>query len=490
MSETGIALRRISSGRPAGDEEEGIASGPSTPGSSEMKLERRDTKLAQRFLRKGRRKVGVKESLVAIAFSSWLNLLLVFIPIAWVAHFNDKFSDTVTFILCFLSIVPLEKLFDYGGEQMAFYLGADLGDLLVVTLNNTVEATLAIILLKKCELKLLQSTILGVVLLHLLLIPGVAFVTGGARVMEQDLHPHLTQLNHTLLTIGVMTLLLPAAFFAALDRGILPTGADAAESVLDDTLRGVLLQMSRGLAVILLAVYVCSRIFLHNPPGKGNSELAEHKLAPLELKERAKEFEENDPEVNQWVCLGMLAVTIAIMAATAEWLVDSIDFLNGAGVQQEWFGLILLPMVSFSGDGFIAIIFFIRSCIQYLRGQPYPPATLANARPIDLSIQFIMFWMPFIVLLGWWSDRPMSLLFDLFEVALIISSCFIVNYVTADSKTNWAEGFAMLAFYVMIALCSWFYKGQEQLLYLVQCKSVEEVVAEVVSGVSLEVAAG
>lgn len=28
---------------------------------------------------------------------------------------------------------------------------------------------------------------------------------------------------------------------------------------------------------------------------------------------------------------------------------------------------------------------------------------------------------------------------DLFEVALLIGSCFLVNYVTADNKTNWAE---------------------------------------------------
>ena len=39
---------------------------------------------------------------------------------------------------------------------------------------------------------------------------------------------------------------------------------------------------------------------------------------------------------------------------------------------------------------------------------------------------------------------------DLFEVAVIIGSCFIVNYVTADSKTNWAEGVSMISFYVII----------------------------------------
>jgi len=481
-------VQRISHGRIV-DEEQGFTDSTSGTPDKEHNLVFGDSgrthSMGDRFLRKGKRKVGVVESLKAILFSSWLNLLLLFIPIAWVAHFgnaNDEpptktWNYSATFVLCFLSIIPLEKLFDYGGEQMALYLGADLGDLLVVTLNNTVEATLAIILLKKCELKLLQSTIIGVVLLHLLLIPGVAFVTGGARVLEQDLHPHLTQLNQTLLTIGVMTLLLPAAFFAALDRGgVITAASETTESFVNDANRGVFLQMSRGLALILLTVYICSRIFLHNPPGPGNSELAQHKLAPEALKERALEIDNEEPEVNQWVCIGMLIVTIGLMAATAEWLVDSIDFVEG-GIKKEWFGLILLPLVSFSGDGFLAIVFFLRSCVRYIRGQPSPPATLANARPIDLSIQFLMFWMPFIVLLGWWVGHPMSLLFDVFEVALVISSCFIVNYVTADAKTNWAEGYAMLAFYVMIALCSWFYSGQEEVTVLLQCTTVTEALA-------------
>lgn len=43
---------------------------------------------------------------------------------------------------------------------------------------------------------------LGVVILHLLLVPGTAFLAGGAQIWEQNLHPHTTQLNHSLLTIG------------------------------------------------------------------------------------------------------------------------------------------------------------------------------------------------------------------------------------------------------------------------------------------------
>lgn len=123
--------------------------------------------------------------------------------------------------------------------------------------------------------RLTRST--GVVILHLLLIPGTAFITGGARIWQQNLHPHLTQLNQTLLTIGyvalwcsllvvfilsyarVMALLLPAAFFAALDRGAeagLQAGANGAAALISDTTRDKFLRMSRGLAVMLLLVLV------------------------------------------------------------------------------------------------------------------------------------------------------------------------------------------------------------------------------------------
>ena len=38
--------------------------------------------------------------------------------------------------VCFFAIVPLARLLDFGGEQMLFYLGKDLGDLVKVTLSK------------------------------------------------------------------------------------------------------------------------------------------------------------------------------------------------------------------------------------------------------------------------------------------------------------------------------------------------------------------
>jgi Ca2+:H+ antiporter len=101
------------------------------------------------------------------------------------------------------------------------------------------------------RLRILQASVAGVVLLHLLLIPGTAFLTGGARILEQNLHAHPTQLNHSLLTIGVLSILVPTAFFSALDRGAL-----SAELV-NDMRRGEFLSMSRAAAIILLIICGC-----------------------------------------------------------------------------------------------------------------------------------------------------------------------------------------------------------------------------------------
>jgi hypothetical protein len=55
----------------------------------------------------------------------------------------------------------------------------------------------------------------------------------------------------------VMTLLIPAAFFTALDNGVSSTAAsEAGAALVSDTMREKFLKISRGLAFILIAVFV------------------------------------------------------------------------------------------------------------------------------------------------------------------------------------------------------------------------------------------
>ncbi|KAF9534981.1 hypothetical protein CPB83DRAFT_843278 [Crepidotus variabilis] len=440
-----------------------------------------------RWNRRGKKAIGLKESLYAIAFSSWLNMFFVFIPLSWMAHFEEASGDSslkwgakVSFCLCFCAILPLARLFHYGGEQMAIYLGKDMGDLVIVTLNNAVEATLAILLLVKCDLVLLKSTIIGVVILRLLLVPGTAFVIGGSRIIQQDLHPTLSQLNQSILTLGVLALALPAATFAAMDTPFSPVPGQLPVSAVSDETRDSLLSLSRGLAIILLIMYICSRIYLHNPPGEDDLTLGLHLAAnaPEELKHKVEHLRQKEPEVNQYILIVMLLACLALMATTCEWLIHSVEHIREAtNISEVFFGLILLPVVSYAADGTVAIVYYVRHYLKRIFNEPEPPATLAHSEAIEMSIQFVLFWMPFLILLAWWTGKPLTMLFDLFHVVLILGACFLVNYVTADAKTNWAEGMAMVTLYAMIVLCAWFYQGQPELNFMSQCTSVKQALA-------------
>jgi Ca2+:H+ antiporter len=63
----------------------------------------------------------VKEGLMAIVKSSWINPLVVFIPFGIASHF--VWSPTITFVLNFIAIVPLAKLLGFATEELALYTG-------------------------------------------------------------------------------------------------------------------------------------------------------------------------------------------------------------------------------------------------------------------------------------------------------------------------------------------------------------------------------
>ena len=58
---------------------------------------------------------------------------------------------------------------------------------------------------------------------------------------------------------------------------------------------------------------------MHNPPGEGNALTIPHD-APAALKHEEEHLREEDPLANPWACIILLVATIAIMAATAEFV--------------------------------------------------------------------------------------------------------------------------------------------------------------------------
>lgn len=87
---------------------------------------------------------------------------------------------------------------------------------------------------------------------------------------------------------------------------------------------------------------------------------------------------------------------------------------------------------------------------------------LALGVSLGSSIQIALFVTPFVVLLGWIMDKDMSLYFNLFETVSLFATAFVVNFLVLDGRSNYLEGSLLIAAYVIIAVCAFFYPNEAE----------------------------
>lgn len=201
---------------------------------------------------------GTWRSIRNVIFSNWLNVLLVFIPISWALHFavGDK-NDVAVFVTSFIAIIPLAALLGYTTETLALFTSQTIGGLLNATLGNAVELIVAILALIKCELQVVQSSLIGSILSNLLLVCGMCFFAGGTRFAEQEFSATASQLNSSLLLMAVIAVLIPSAFHFSTHTTATGDGVALTPAQLNTDL----LAMSHGVAIILLLLYVGYLLF-------------------------------------------------------------------------------------------------------------------------------------------------------------------------------------------------------------------------------------
>lgn len=80
---------------------------------------------------------------------------------------------------------------------------------------------------------------------------------------------------------------------------------------------------------------------------------------------------------------------------------------------------------------------------------------LAIGVAVGSSMQVALFIIPLLVIIGWGMGiDEMNLSFDTFQVAVLFVAVLLVNYLIADGKSHWLEGFLLICLYAIIAVCS------------------------------------
>ncbi|KAK2594562.1 hypothetical protein QQS21_007734 [Conoideocrella luteorostrata] len=189
----------------------------------------------------------LRRSFWLVATHSWLNVLLIFVPIGIIVAGIGDINGGIVFAMNCIAVIPLAGLLSHATESVASKMGDSLGALLNVTFGNAVELIIFIIALVKNEIRIVQASLLGSILANLLLILGMGFFLGGLRFREQIYNSTVTQMSACLLSLSVISLVLPTAFHASFKDS-----ARADEQSL---------KISRGTSVILLLVYIIYLLF-------------------------------------------------------------------------------------------------------------------------------------------------------------------------------------------------------------------------------------
>lgn len=422
--------------------------------------------------------------------SSPINWLLLFVPLGILAE-KLNLGPVAIFSTNFVAIIPLASLLAYATEELGESIHNDsIAGLLNATFGNAVEVIVSVIALRQNQITVVQASMLGSILSNLLLVLGSCFIVGGLRYKEQFFNQTAAQTMGSLLAVSVMALLLPAAFYLSLPKDT---------NHLDDKI----LDLSRGTSFVLLIVYVFYMVFqlkthaylfaedgnnedviqdleVQNNPtqssdtsdparfygqddnaaqaNNGTAAIPEPNLlspgAPSASHSRSNSSLINRPKsiydlsmspeqhLSAVSAIAVLFLSTILVSICADYLVGTIDeIVQTSGLSKTFIGLIIIPIVGNAAEHVTAIY------VAY-----HNKMDLAIGVAIGSSLQIAIFVTPFLVLVGWFMDVPMSLYFSMYETAVIFVAVFITNSLILDGSSNWLEGVMLVSTYLIIGI--------------------------------------
>ena len=351
----------------------------------------------------------------------YVNLLLVFVPLGIIAGVL-RWDASAVFTLNFFAIIPLASLLSFATEELSATMGQALGGLMNATFGNAVELIVSIIALKSGQIRVVQASMLGSILSNILLVLGCCFFVGGLRYPQQSFNSTVASTMSSLMTVSSASLIIPATLYSSLSSSSTP------EKV---TKQGILL-VSHGTAIILLVLYVMYLYFQL----RSHSDLFEEVNNEITDEAENGTAGQGESAGEEERVLGPLAASVALVVVTilvalcADYLVDSIDdIVEKTGMSRTFIGLLLIPIVGNAAEHVTAVVVAWKDKMD-----------LAIGVAIGSSLQIALFVTPFLVILGWIIDVPLTLYFQTFETVAFFISGLVVTFLIQDGKSNYLEG--------------------------------------------------
>jgi Ca2+:H+ antiporter len=353
--------------------------------------------------------------------SAWINVLLVFVPIAIVLELVHG-DPTLLFITSALGIVPLAGLLGQATDALATKAGDKIGGLLNATLGNAAELIITIVAIQAGLLEVVKASITGSILGNLLLVLGFSLLAGGLRNGTQVFDRRGVSVMMTTMTIAIIGLVIPTVFSSAIDR----VNHISVE------------YLSLGVAAALMLGYVLSLVFtLRARPNGG--EIARQIEAPIPT-------HHHGPLSDLRVALAVLAVAVVLIAWLSEILVGAVEPLIAAqGLSELFVGVIIVPIIGNAAEHLVAVEMALKNRME-----------LSLGIAVGSSLQIALFVAPVLVFIALLFGQQLTLVFNQFELAALLAAVVITALIALDGESNWLEGAQLLIVYSILAIAFFF----------------------------------
>jgi len=320
------------------------------------------------------------------------------------------------FVASSLAIIPLAGWMGRATEWMAEHLGSGIGGLLNATFGNAAELIIALMALRAGLHDVVKASITGSIIGNLLLVLGLALISGGVKYPNLKFNRTAASLSTTLLALSGIALIVPALFYWL-------AGANAIN--LERTL-------SVEISVVLIVTYVLSLVFaLHTHKHLYVGEADTDSDEALGLR-----------HVPIWLSGLILVVCTGFIALLSEFLVGSIEHTAARlGMSEVFVGVFVVAIVGNAAEHSTAVLVALKNKMD-----------LAFNIAVGSSLQVALLVAPVLVFASYAFGKPLDLLLTTFEIAAIVLSIAIVNLIAIDGESNWMEGVLLVAVYAIFGL--------------------------------------
>lgn len=374
--------------------------------------------------------------------ASWLkpslDWLLIFVPVAVLLRFVPALNyPTALFIVSCLAIIPLAGWMGRATEHLAEHLGQGVGGLLNATFGNAAELIIALFALSKGLEGVVKASITGSIIGNILLVLGLSFLGGGIKFRQQKFNRTAASLSATALTLAAIALVIPTIFHQVAAQVPIEQGGWTPEREQ---------QLSLAIAIILILTYGLTLLFslvTHRDLFVGEQRQGAPEAVGAELSEAEEGHGESWSRGKSAL---VLLVATAFVALISEFLVGAVEQARASlGLTEVFVGVIVVAIIGNAAEHSSAILMALRDKMD-----------LSMGIALGSSLQIALFVAPILIFASYLFGRPMNFEFTVPEVIAVVASILIVEQISGDGESNWAEGAQLLSVYAVLAVLFYF----------------------------------